>query len=140
MVLQVGLTCPLCDLSEIGPLEATIGCSLARVQCSTSPRNIGKVFDNTLGYVFKPGTCDIALRGQPGVGILAHFARLLFIIHLGIERRRGSCRSGLSSKTRRERLSAASRSTLVQDRRHGQTNGRRRRFFRSVFDVSLRLA
>ena len=48
-------------------LELTIGCSIARVTKQSSPRSIGKIFENSTAYVFKPDTLEPALRGEPGV-------------------------------------------------------------------------
>ncbi|KZV86819.1 acetyl-CoA synthetase-like protein [Exidia glandulosa HHB12029] len=46
--------------------EVTIGCSMARVTAISSPRDIGRIFDGNQAHVFRPGTEELTLRGQPG--------------------------------------------------------------------------
>jgi hypothetical protein len=50
------------------PTEVTIGCSVVRVNKRTSPRSIGRIFDNCEAFVLKPDTLDLTIRGQAGVG------------------------------------------------------------------------
>ncbi|EJD35974.1 acetyl-CoA synthetase-like protein [Auricularia subglabra TFB-10046 SS5] len=49
-----------------GPTEVTIGCSMARVTRTSSARDIGRIFDGNQAHVFRPGTQQLTLRGQPG--------------------------------------------------------------------------